>query len=152
MRVSPWTWIAFATASLAVMPLAAFSGVARARACEGADAAPGADRLPQRILYIGDSKSPRAAAFREFFGQRFAAVDVADRGAFDPKKTESCDVVVLDWPQTPITAQNASQREELFPPKTSPIGERAAWKKPTVLLGSAGLMLSCVWGLKGGAG
>jgi len=135
-------------ASIAAAQLAAS---ARAGGAAAASAA-GDERLPQRILYIGDAKSPRAAAFREFFGGRFAGVEVADRNGFDPKKTDGCDVVVLDWPQTPITAQNASQREELFPPKTSPIGERAAWKKPTVLLGSAGLMLSCVWGLKGGAG
>lgn len=106
------------------------------------------DRVPKQILYIGDAATPRAKAFREFLGEKFTKVVVADRDTFDPKQASEFDVVLLDWPQI----QEGKTFEEIFPPKTSPLGKREEWKKPTVLLGSAGLMLSTVWGLKGGRG
>ncbi|MBI3819375.1 MAG: hypothetical protein HY286_11830 [Planctomycetes bacterium] len=120
--------------------------LALAGVCDAQDSRPA--RLPQRILYIGDSGSPRAKAFNEFLGETFSKVAVEDRANYKSGDADAFDVVLLDWPQTPMTPG----AENSFPPKISPIGNRANWNKPMVLLGSAGLMLSCVWGLKAGAG
>ncbi len=41
---------------------------------------------------------------------------------------------------------------DAFPPTSAPLGNRADWTKPTVLLGSAGLKLAVAWKVKGGSG
>ncbi len=97
-----------------------------------------------KVLYVGSAVGPRAADFKAFLGTNVARAEVATRAGFDPAQAESFDVVLLDWPQ--------SGGQEQFPPKKSPLGERSAWKKPTVLLGSAGLHMAIVWDVKGGFG
>jgi len=97
-----------------------------------------------KVLYVGNAKSVRAADFKAFLGTNVARVEVAGRVGFDPAMAEAFDVVLLDWSQ--------ADSRGAFPPTTSPLGERAAWTKPTVLLGSAGLHMACVWDVKGGFG
>jgi hypothetical protein len=97
-----------------------------------------------KVLYVGNARSARAADFKAFLGTNVARVEVAGRAGFDPAMAGAFDVVLLDWSQ--------SDSRGAFPPTTSPLGERAAWTKPTVLLGSAGLHMACVWDVKGGFG
>ena len=97
-----------------------------------------------KVLYIGDARSARAADYKAFLSTNVAQVEVAGRVGFDPAMAAPFDVVLLDWSQ--------SESQGAFPPKTSPLGERSAWTKPLVLLGSAGLHMACVWDIKGGFG
>jgi hypothetical protein len=97
-----------------------------------------------KVLYLGNATSARAADFKAFLSTNVARVDVAWRATFDPVLASQFDVVLLDWPQSESKGQ--------FPPKKSPLGERNAWTKPMVLLGSAGLHLAIVWDVKGGFG
>jgi hypothetical protein len=106
----------------------------------GADDRPA--RQPQRLLYLGNAKTERAREFAEFFRRHFASVEVAEREGFDPRRAAKADVVVLDW----------SQRDPRTKPPTSPLGKRADWGKPTVLLGSAGHLLAGAWEVRGGYG
>ena len=110
------------------------------------------DRHPQRLLFVGEPDTPRGKAFVEFLGAKFASVRAAKR--FDDLgDLKQVDVVVLDWPQ-----QGAGSISEWMadPAKKAarraPLGERDAWTTPTVLLGSAGLNLACVWDVRGSYG
>jgi hypothetical protein len=105
---------------------------------------PAAELRDLKVLYVGNATSARAADFKAFLGTNVARVEVAGRVGFDPAKARPFDVVLLDWSQ--------SESQGAFPPTTSPLGERAAWTKPLVLLGSAGLHMACVWDIKGGFG
>jgi hypothetical protein len=105
---------------------------------------PAAELRDLKVLYVGDARSARAADFKAFLGTNVARVEVAGRVGFDPAMAGPFDVVLLDWSQ--------SESRGAFPPTTSPLGERAAWTKPLVLLGSAGLHMACVWDIKGGFG
>lgn len=96
------------------------------------------------VLYVGDPDSPRARDFTGFLELNVAKVGTAPRAAFDSKQAVNFDVVVLDWPQSGSTVGAWTQG--------SPLGERANWSKPTVLLGSAGLNLAVVWKVRGGSG
>ena len=98
-------------------------------------------RLPLHVLYVGNDKA-RAAAYADFLGQRFTKVRVLQRSGFDPSAARDADVVLLDWSQSETDVKNAR----------SPLGPPDAWSKPTVLLGSAGLMMAGQWQLLGGAG
>jgi hypothetical protein len=97
-----------------------------------------------KVLYIGNPKVERAAAFKTFLEANFAHVGVEDRLAFDFSRARNFDVVLVDWPQ--------SESRETFPPRKSPLGPLRDWTTPTVLLGSAGLHLAIVWDVKGGFG
>jgi hypothetical protein len=97
-----------------------------------------------KVLYVGNARSARAADFKAFLSTNVARVEVAGRVGFDPAMAGAFDVVLLDWSQ--------ADSRGAFPPRTSPLGERAAWTKPMVLLGSAGLHMACVWDIKGGFG
>jgi hypothetical protein len=97
-----------------------------------------------KVLYIGDASSPRAREFQGFLQTNVAKVEVTRRKGFDPKQAAPFDVVLLDWPQ--------GQSGEEFPPVSCSLGERAAWNKPTVLLGSAGLHVAIAWKGRGGVG
>lgn len=105
---------------------------------------PSAIPLPLRILYVGNLEKPRVKDFEPFLKRHFARVQIANRKSFDSGLVKDADVVLLDWQQ--------NEGEEKFPPSKSPIGERDAWTKPLVLLGSAGLHMAAVWDVKGGAG
>ena len=98
--------------------------------------------LPLAVLYVGKVDSSRAADFSRALKAHFARVTVADRIGFDPARTGRTDVVLLDW----------SQGESLPQDAVSPFGKLADWGKPTVLLGSAGLLLASNWQIIGGAG
>jgi hypothetical protein len=115
-----------------------FALVPGALACPAAAAGQG--RLPLRILYIGSDKA-RTAAYADFLRERFSGVRVAQSHGFEPAAARDADVVLLDWsPEADV--KNAR----------SPLGRPEAWSKPTVLLGSAGLMLAGQWQLIGGDG
>ncbi len=97
-----------------------------------------------KLLYVGDASSQRAREFKGFLKMNVGQIEVANRIGFNPKQAEGFDVVLLEW------AQGGADRE--FPPTKSPLGESAAWNKPTVLIGSAGLHMAILWKGKGGAG
>jgi hypothetical protein len=97
-----------------------------------------------KVLYIGEPDTPRAQHFTGFVGKNVGQIEAASRKDFKPADADQFDVVLLDWPQS------ASAREERS--GRSPLGGRAAWSKPTVLLGSAGLNLAVVWKVRGGSG
>ncbi|HUG93853.1 MAG TPA: hypothetical protein VML55_23695, partial [Planctomycetaceae bacterium] len=95
-----------------------------------------------KVLYLGNAGTPRAAQFVEFLSARFERVTAVDRDQFDPQTAGDADVVLLDW----------SQRDTDSAAAVSPLGPRASWSKPTVLLGSAGHLLAGPWEVIGGAG
>ncbi|MDB5320191.1 MAG: hypothetical protein JWN40_1822 [Phycisphaerales bacterium] len=97
-----------------------------------------------KLLYIGDKGTPREQAFTTFLRKHATTVDAVDRHNFDPKTAAPYDVVLLDWPQ------NAETRD--MHKLIAPLGQREAWHRPTVLLGSAGLNLAVAWQMKGGTG
>lgn len=99
-----------------------------------------------KVLYVGNARSARAADFKGFLSKNVARVAVAERTAFDPALANDFDVVLLDWPQSEEHGRTGKM------PTKSPLGQRSAWNKPTVLLGSAGLHLAMVWDVKGGFG
>jgi len=98
--------------------------------------------LPLRVLYLGNTKGERAQEFAKFLKGHFAQATIADRADFVPSKADAIDVVILDWSQSETDVRKAK----------SPFGELKDWSKPTVLLGSAGLLLAGSWQLIGGAG
>jgi hypothetical protein len=108
----------------------------------GPSAAGEAQVLPLRVLYVGNTKSERAQEFAKFLKGHFVQASIADRVDFAPEKAATIDVVILDWPQSETDIRKAK----------SPFGELKEWSKPTVLLGSAGLLLAGSWQLIGGAG
>jgi len=103
-----------------------------------------ADLDKLKVLYVGDPGTARAQQFTGFLKQNVARVEAASRTAFKPEQSEEFDVVLLDWPQSDLAREARLQR--------APLGERSAWTKPTVLLGSAGLNLAVVWKVRGGSG
>ncbi len=96
-----------------------------------------------RVLYIGKPDTERAKEFRDFLQPNVGSINVADRDHFKPYGAEGFDVVLLDWPQT------GADLEKL---KVNPLGPRSQWHKPTVLLGSAGLLTAVTWQVRGGSG
>ena len=120
---------------LAAAALAAFSLTAAAGTGD-------LDKL--KVLYIGDTGTPRAQHFTGFLGKNVARVEAVSRKDFKPADAAEFDVVLLDWPQSETAGEERKGR--------SPLGHRAAWSKPTVLLGSAGLNLAVVWKVRGGSG
>src|SRR5262245_19275708 len=107
-------------------------------------AAGAADLDNLKVLYIGDPDTPRAQHFTGFLGKNVGQIEAASRHDFKPANAEGFDVVLLDWPQSGAAREERKGR--------SPLGDRAAWSKPTVLLGSAGLNLAVVWKVRGGSG
>ena len=105
---------------------------------------PAAELRDLKVLYVGNATSARAADFKAFLSTNVAQVVVVSRVGLDPALANQFDVVLLDWSQ--------SERRGESPPRKSPLGERATWVKPTVLLGSAGLNIAIVWDVKGGFG
>ena len=96
--------------------------------------------LPLRVLYIGH----RAGDFTPLLKAHFANVESVAREQFKPAQAEVFDVVLLDWRQSQVMRGSWLDG--------SPLGKREAWRKPTVLLGSAGLNLAVAWKLHGGSG
>jgi hypothetical protein len=98
-------------------------------------------KLTLSVLYVGNPSTPRGRAYADFLARHFRKVEAAERKGFDAKRAEPFDVVVLDW----------SQQERTEKP-TSPFGPKESWSKPTVLLGSAGLLLADAWEIVGTIG
>jgi hypothetical protein len=97
--------------------------------------------LPQRVLYVGH----RGSEFVPVLKQNFTKVESVAREGFKPGQADAFDVVVLDWPQSHDHGRSSWE-------EGVPLGQRDEWRKPTVLLGSAGLNLAAAWKVKGGSG
>ncbi|MCB9879402.1 MAG: hypothetical protein H6835_17545 [Planctomycetes bacterium] len=106
---------------------------------------------PQRVAFVavGSVPAARALAFEQFFAQRFATVRRVGAEQIATADLADIDVVVLDWPQADGVSKWMGDRSL---PVVAPLGERALWRTPTVLLGSAGLNLAVAWDVRGGAG
>ena len=102
-----------------------------------------AEKLDLHVLYVGEAIGARAKAFAEFLADRVRTVTMAPLDGSATTKAKAADVVVLDWPQ---------KGSDIFNENTKPLGARADWNKPTVLIGSSGLMLSSGWRVRGGFG
>ena len=125
-------------------PTTAFAAIAVSALCVSTRAhAADLDKL--KLLFVGDPGTPRAQHFAGFLKENVGHVEIAARRSFKPEQADEFEVVLLDWPQSETT------REEWLQPR-APLGERKAWTKPTVLLGSAGLNLAVVWKVRGGSG
>ena len=94
-----------------------------------------------KVMYIGKERS---GEFVPCLAEHVASVVAVDRSAFDPADAADFDVVLLDWPQ----GEESEDMKNLVPP----LGPREAWNRPTVLLGSAGLLLAVSWEARGGVG
>ena len=104
-------------------------------------AAQAPDRLPQRLLFVGEAKhAERAREFTDFLTPHFAKVTATTHEAFESAMTENVDVVLLDW------HQDGDDRSK------SPLGSFESWHTPLVLLGSAGLNTAIAWDVFGGVG
>lgn len=99
------------------------------------------DPIPLRILYVGNDPE-RSKHFETFLNEYFVTVSVARRDDFDASAARDADVVLLDW----------NQREDPWETVKSPLGSFEDWSKPTVLLGSAGLLVAAKWELPGNSG
>jgi hypothetical protein len=108
-------------------------------------------KQPLRILFLGDPASPRTTDFAAFLGERFTSVRTGDRWSWDRALLAEVDLVVLDWPQQDGISKWMLGKDRTVPPK-SPLGARAEWTRPTVLVGSAGLNTAWAWNVKGGWG
>src|SRR5690349_12294137 len=85
-----------------------------------------------KVLYLGDAPDgARAKQVTGFLENKVREVKALTRGGFKQEQAAPYDVVILDWPQSGTSDQERKQG--------SPLGPRATWSKPTVLLGSAGL-------------
>ena len=108
----------------------------------GALAAQAPERLPQRLLFVGEkAHAERAREFTDFLTPRFAKVTATTHEAFTAAAVKDVDVVLLDWHQGADIDRTKS-----------PLGELEAWQKPLVLLGSAGLNTAVAWNVFGGVG
>ena len=97
------------------------------------------------VIYVGEAtNTTRAKQVTEFLQKNVGRLEAVSRQGFKQEQANSFDVVVLDWPQSDRTEQERQQG--------SPLGARANWTKPTVLLGSAGLNMAIVWKVRGGSG
>ena len=100
------------------------------------------ERLPQRLLFVGETKqAARVREFTDFLTGHFAKVTATTHEAFTPAMVEGVDVVLLDWHQ----GQDVDR-------STSPLGAFESWHTPLVLLGSAGLNTAVAWDVFGGVG
>ena len=95
------------------------------------------------ITIVGESGA-RERSLQTFLKEHFREVHFVDRKSDGP--VPPADVVVLDW-------QQGDYRGGFPMPKPrSPLGARANWETPTVLLGSAGHNLAAAWDVRGGSG
>jgi hypothetical protein len=110
-------------------------------------------KIDLSLLFVGTMKdaptargqAARTKDFVDFLSTQFTSVTAADRNQFDPSLANGVDVVLLDWSQSEV---DLAKWREL----PSPLGERKAWRHPTVFLGSAGLLMTSPWQLKGDHG
>ena len=122
----------------------AFAAVFGLTACGAATAA--AKKIDLSVLYVGNASTPRGKDYAELLRRHFRRVAAEDRKGFDPRQAAAVDVVVLDWSQSDRPQNNRPTKP------VSPLGPLATWEKPTVLLGSAGLLLAEAWEINGAIG
>lgn len=108
-----------------------------------ASTAAAADLKKLSVLYVADGDNTRTEAFRKLLETHVAKHEITARRGFNPAKAQPFDVVLFDWHQ-----ENTQEEWK----KPCPLGDRNAWNKPTVLLGSAGLNVAVVWQVRGGGG
>jgi hypothetical protein len=121
----------------------AVAGIALSLACLSSAQAVDLDKL--NVLYVGEApNTTRAKQVTEFLQKNLGRIEAVSRQGFKQEQAASFDVVLFDWPQSDKTEQERQQG--------SPLGARASWTKPTVLLGSAGLNMAIVWKVRGGSG
>ncbi len=107
-------------------------------------------KQPLRVLYLARNDDARESAFTEFLAANFVQSSAMKRELFKPEMAAAYDVVLLDWSQMEIHDPSAQWDAARNYP--SPLGDRAQWSTPTVLLGSAGQILAGPWETIGGAG
>ena len=103
------------------------------------------DRIDLDLLYVGNADTPRAAAYEALLARHFRSVRVEAREGFDPGTVGDADVVLLDWAQRDVPRGMRLDLE-------SPLGPREDWTTPTVLIGSAGLLIAGPWQTPGAYG
>ena len=105
-------------------------------------AAQAPERLPQRLLFVGEAKqAARVKEFTDFLTKHFAKVTATTHEEYRPAMAEGAEVVLLDW--------HWGQDDDR---SKSPLGAFESWHVPLVLLGSAGLNTAAAWDVFGGAG
>ena len=110
-------------------------------------ASPSEDLAQLKVAFVGNGGTERSESFVEFLGQHVATVAFVERTESDPQALRKADVVVLDWSQQEDGVMSwISDREAK---RHTPLGDRAGWDVPTVLIGSAGLNLAAAWDLAG---
>ncbi len=107
----------------------------------GVSAAPAAEPLPLRALYVGTNKGPRSEHFEKFLKQQFRQARVVERQVFKPT-----DARRRRGPLRLVAERRFPQYYD------GPLGKPEEWSKPTVLLNHAGLLVAAHWQLIGGAG
>jgi len=94
-------------------------------------------KIPLRVLYLSeDVQAPRSRAFLELLDAWFMEIAAADHAGFDPAEADAVDVVLLDSLRNDPSGAGGSLVDV-----RSPLGPRASWTRPTVLLGNAALLL-----------
>ncbi|HEY7315776.1 MAG TPA: hypothetical protein VH643_40980 [Gemmataceae bacterium] len=126
---------------IAYLAFAAVFGLTACGAATGAE-----KKIELSVLYVGNASTPRGKDYTELLRRHFRRVAVEVRKGFDPRQAATVDVVVLDWSQSDRPQSNRPGKP------VSPLGPLAAWEKPTVLLGSAGLLLAQAWEINGAIG
>jgi hypothetical protein len=101
------------------------------------------------VAFVGTAGSERTADFVAFLERQFGKVHFVDRTQCTPADFAKADVVLLDWDQQQGVIEWMNDRKKV---PVCPLGARKDWDKPTVLLGSAGLNVSAVWGTCGSYG
>lgn len=109
-----------------------------------------------RIVYLTDELRPgRSEAFSAWlkpFARSFTIVTYSRTKTPTADELAQGDVVMLDWHQRSLddgTRDSWPEQAARFP---NPLGKRATWGTPTVLLGSAGLMVGHSWAVAGDRG
>ncbi len=97
------------------------------------------------VLYVGKVPSPRATQYQALLETYFSDVKVANRDDFKFRAVDPERVVLLDWSQGEADIMKMAEIK-------SPLGPRDHWMNPTVLLGSAGLLIAGPWKITGASG
>ena len=114
-----------------------------------------ADLAGLRVIYLTDESRPgRTAAFTSWVKPLVKSLTVV---SYSPTRTPTVaelagDVVLLDWDQAALHTDSNLPWDEQAARYPNPLGTRAEWATPTVLLGSAGLLISYSWSVVGDRG
>lgn len=106
-------------------------------------------KIPLRVAFVGDV-AERTKDFTAALAGRFQEVRAYAHGT-KPAELAAADVVVVDWQQD-VEALQRWRKDPAAAARACPLGPRAEWCTPTVLLGSAGLNLASIWDVKGSYG